>query len=84
MVNYRLATITASETSSAYDVAVHPNVENGGGGHETTWCKIDAASRRFSDGEKYSGILTESPSLAENRNAHLNTLRKRSFPEHFV
>jgi hypothetical protein len=78
MANYRLAMSTASETSRASDAAFHP-VESGGGGHETTWPKIDADSRRFSDNEKYSGILAESPSLAETRNAYLTYCNQKEF-----
>jgi hypothetical protein len=78
MENYRLATSTASEKSRASDDAVHP-VESGGGGHETTWRKIDAASRRFADNEKYSGILAESPSLTETRNAYLTYCNQKEF-----
>jgi hypothetical protein len=78
MANYRLAMSTASETSRASDAAVHP-AESGGGGHETTWRKIDAASRRFPDNEKYSGILAESPSLAETRNTYLTYCNQKEF-----
>jgi hypothetical protein len=73
-----LHTSAASEKSRASDAAVH-TVESGGGGHETTWRKIDAASRRFSDNEKYSGILAESPSLAETRNAYLTYCNQNEF-----
>jgi hypothetical protein len=69
IANYRLAAGTAPETSRASDAANISNIESGGGEHETTWRKIDSTSRRFSDTEKYSGILAESPSLAETRNA---------------
>ena len=33
--------------------------------------KVDAANRRFSNSEKYSGILTESPNLAEARKSYI-------------
>jgi hypothetical protein len=78
MADYRLATSTTSETIRAYDAAVDP-VESGGGAHETIWRKINAASRRFSDNEKYSGILVDAPSLVETRNAYLTYYNQKEF-----
>ena len=78
MENYWLATNTAPETSYPYVAPVH-YIESGGGGYGTTWCKIDAASRRFADNEKYSGILAESPSLAETRSAYLTEYNLKEF-----
>jgi hypothetical protein len=39
IANYRLAAGTAPETSRASDAANIPNIESGGGEHETTWRK---------------------------------------------
>lgn len=38
---------------------------------ESTWRRVDAANLRFDEEEKYSGMLAESPNLAEARNAYM-------------
>ena len=46
---------------------------------ESTWRKVDAANRRFSNSEKYSGILTESPNLAEARRSYITYCSQKGF-----
>jgi hypothetical protein len=77
MADYRHATSTTSEVSRASDAGGAANA--GGREIENTWRKVDAASRRFSDSEKYSGILAESPSLAETRKAYMTYSNQKEF-----
>jgi len=47
---------------------------------ETVWRRVDAAERRFTESQKYSGILGESPTLAEARRAYLTYCDQKAFP----
>lgn len=47
---------------------------------ESAWRRLDAANRRFSEAEKYSGILAESPNLSEARNGYLTYCSQKGFP----
>jgi hypothetical protein len=77
MSNYRHAPSTASETSHASDA--RGSASGTDGTNEGAWRKVDAANRRFSDNEKYSGILAESPSLAEARNTYITYCNQKEF-----
>lgn len=47
---------------------------------ENVWRRVDVANRCFSDDEKYSGILTESPNLSEARNEYIMRCSQEEFP----
>lgn len=47
---------------------------------ESTWRRVDAAEKCFSEAHKYSGILGESPSLSEAKRAYLTYCDQKGFP----
>lgn len=47
---------------------------------ESFWRRVDNANKRFSEQERYSGILAESPNLQEVRKAYLTYCNQKDFP----
>lgn len=47
---------------------------------ESFWRRADNTSKRFSDNEKYSAILAESPNLNEVRKAYITYCNQKEFP----
>jgi len=68
---------TGSDGTASSGTA-HPGGNDGES--ETVWRRVDAAQRRFTDAQKYSGILGESPTLPEARRAYLTSCDQTSFP----
>lgn len=48
--------------------------------NESFWRRVDNANRRFTEKERYSGILAESPNLTEVRKAYTTYCTQKDFP----
>lgn len=47
------------------------------------WRRVDAVNRRFSEDEKYSGILAESLNLTDTRNAYITYCKQKDFSRQY-
>jgi hypothetical protein len=77
MANNRHDKSTATKTSPESDA--RGSASGTDGTSEGAWRKVDAANRRFSENEKYSGILAESPILAEARDNYITYCNQKEF-----
>ena len=64
--------LSISRGSSSFPPSNHRSrVNQGPFRNKSGWRKVDAVNRRFSYGEKYSGIIAESPNLSHAQNAYV-------------
>lgn len=71
----------SSSTSPGLQVESHNRTN---GESESFWRRVDNTNRRFSDRERYSGILAESPNLAEIRKPYTTYCNQRTFHDQIV
>lgn len=77
IVEFNLTNAESTSTSPGLKIEGHSTV-NGEG--ESFWRRVDNAKRRFSDQERYIGILAESPNLAQIRKAYTPYCNQNDFP----
>ena len=76
LAKYRLRPST--QTSPTSDTSAGPTTTESN--NESSRRRVDAGNRRFNEYERYSGILAQSPNLAETKKAYLTYCSQKDFP----